>query len=131
MPIAVTCVCGRPMFAKDEFAGQRARCPSCNAVIEVPNPTRIDTLEVLDAIPVEDNRPVRSRIQSDIPEPYGDRRDEEPEDDIPDLRRRNRRYAQEQRGTFTGAVLGVIGGVLMMAVAVAWFGVALYFDRIA
>ncbi len=36
MPIKVTCICGKGLTVPDEAAGRRARCPACNAVVNVP-----------------------------------------------------------------------------------------------
>jgi hypothetical protein len=35
MPIIVTCSCGRQFKAKEEFAGQQARCPACGQVLTI------------------------------------------------------------------------------------------------
>jgi len=36
MPISVTCACGKKYTFKDKFAGRRAKCPACGAIIAVP-----------------------------------------------------------------------------------------------
>lgn len=36
MPIAVSCECGKRYRVKDELAGKRAKCPNCQAVLEIP-----------------------------------------------------------------------------------------------
>jgi hypothetical protein len=36
MSIRVACICGKQYNLKDEFAGRRAKCPACGAVIAVP-----------------------------------------------------------------------------------------------
>jgi Domain of unknown function (DUF4177) len=40
MSIEVGCVCGRSFKAKDEHAGQKAKCPACGALLEIPSPSR-------------------------------------------------------------------------------------------
>ena len=36
MPIPITCACGKQYAFKDEFAGKRAKCVKCGAIITVP-----------------------------------------------------------------------------------------------
>jgi hypothetical protein len=36
MSIEVACQCGRNLKARDEHAGQRAKCPACGAILNVP-----------------------------------------------------------------------------------------------
>ena len=36
MAIPFVCECGKSMSAKDEFAGRRLRCPSCQRVVTIP-----------------------------------------------------------------------------------------------
>jgi hypothetical protein len=36
MPIVVKCRCGRVLKARDEFAGTRAECPTCGALVQIP-----------------------------------------------------------------------------------------------
>lgn len=36
MPIQVTCACGKQYTLKNEFAGRRAKCPSCGGIIAIP-----------------------------------------------------------------------------------------------
>ncbi|MFO0884401.1 MAG: hypothetical protein U0894_09465 [Pirellulales bacterium] len=37
MPIAVNCShCGKTLKVKDEFAGKKGKCPSCNGSIPIP-----------------------------------------------------------------------------------------------
>jgi RsiW-degrading membrane proteinase PrsW (M82 family) len=38
MAIAFSCKCGRPLKARDELAGKRARCPQCGTIMEIPRP---------------------------------------------------------------------------------------------
>src|SRR5436305_584175 len=38
MPIAFSCPCGKMLRVPDEHAGRRAKCPACNAIVEVPGP---------------------------------------------------------------------------------------------
>ena len=36
MPIKARCACGRSLRARDEFAGKRARCPTCGRTVQIP-----------------------------------------------------------------------------------------------
>ncbi len=56
MPIALSCVCGRSIPVKDDFAGHNIKCPGCGAVLAVPTPEppqpaaeAFDDLEVVSA----------------------------------------------------------------------------------
>jgi DNA-directed RNA polymerase subunit RPC12/RpoP len=51
MPIQVTCACGKQYNLKEEFAGRRAKCPGCGAVIDVPRQQVGQTSEALSQIP--------------------------------------------------------------------------------
>ena len=37
MPIVAKCTCGRVLKARDEFAGSRAECPTCGAIVQIPS----------------------------------------------------------------------------------------------
>ena len=37
MAIALSCSCGKSLQVKDEFVGQRVRCPACSDVLTVPS----------------------------------------------------------------------------------------------
>jgi len=39
MAIEFRCVCGKKLTVPDDAAGRKAKCPSCNAVVNVPGPT--------------------------------------------------------------------------------------------
>ena len=36
MPITLNCACGKQYPVKDEFAGQRVKCPGCGQVLTIP-----------------------------------------------------------------------------------------------
>ncbi len=38
MPITTSCQCGKKFAVKDEFAGQRAKCPACGNILVIPKP---------------------------------------------------------------------------------------------
>ena len=37
MPLLMTCNCGKPLRVRDELAGKKVRCPSCQALLSVPD----------------------------------------------------------------------------------------------
>jgi hypothetical protein len=121
--IKVTCVCGRALQAKDEYAGRAVRCPSCQATLTLPAPDAPP--EVMD-VQQADPEPYRAAPPPPLPpEPY--RRDDYGRD--VDLRR------QPSRGSTGGGWgnatnAGVLGGCLMMVGAVVWFVLGLMNDII-
>jgi hypothetical protein len=38
MPIQFNCPCGKMLRVPDEFAGRRAKCPGCAALVDIPGP---------------------------------------------------------------------------------------------
>src|SRR5438477_7576680 len=38
MPISITCQCGKSLKVKDEWAGKKAKCPTCGNTFVVPVP---------------------------------------------------------------------------------------------
>jgi hypothetical protein len=133
MPITLRCDCGRALRVKDEFAGRKGRCPHCGTVLAIPAPeveAEEDAYEVLRAEP-------ETRVRRD-PEPAYRRREPEPEPEPepprrpvlrrePSPRRRPRRAERGgprvafEEGWFGSANAGVVGGLLMILIAVVWF----------
>ncbi|MEO0587444.1 MAG: hypothetical protein AAF078_07380 [Planctomycetota bacterium] len=55
MAIELTCgACGKTLRVADEYAGRRASCPSCNAVIDIPAASAPDTFELEELEPLEE-----------------------------------------------------------------------------
>jgi hypothetical protein len=54
MAVSFTCECGKSLQTKEEFAGQRTRCPSCGAVQVIPAPAEPEAMEpwTQDTIPL-------------------------------------------------------------------------------
>jgi hypothetical protein len=75
MAIALTCDCGRSLRLKDELAGRKIRCPSCNDSLTVPTPETNADDEALDILlgdaPAEKTpsrpAPVESGVQTEEP----------------------------------------------------------------
>jgi len=147
MPITLSCPCGRALNIKDEFAGRKIRCSACKSVLAVPaTPKEPEdlALEVLRSDEPEEDRPPprdvrRSAIQTEPPEvlparprpPREEgtstvrrRADDRPIKPRPKPRRENSRRAPRvafEEGWFGSMNAGVIGGVLMILIAVIWF----------
>lgn len=64
MAIAVSCPCGRSMQVSDEWAGKRARCPTCNVVLVVPAAKKALADDVLEADLVDDAPPKKAAAPS-------------------------------------------------------------------
>jgi hypothetical protein len=150
MPIALSCPCGRALNIKDEFAGRKIRCPACKSVLAVPAAEKEAEgddlmLEVLPADEPEDSRPHResrrAAIQAELPEVLPVRSPSRGEENVSSIRRRRDeedqpvkrrpklRREQPRRGPrvafeegwFGSINSGVVGGVLMILIAVVWF----------
>jgi hypothetical protein len=132
MPISLKCACGRALRAKDELAGRKVRCPQCSAVLNVPQAARKQPAreEILDAEllepPVRAAAPPVARASDsyaaetgagDEPRPV---RRPKPPTFRPRKPRRQPKVAFE-RGWFGSTNSGVVGGILMMVIAVVWF----------
>jgi hypothetical protein len=137
MAIPLTCDCGRFLRIKDELAGRKVRCPECRDILTVPEPdwAREGEEELLDALPAEPARREsrrRSAIQTQPswreteaessvltaePPPPRPRSRPLPERERP---RREPRVVVEQ-GWFGNTNAGVLGGLLMILIAIVWF----------
>jgi len=51
MPITFNCTCGKTLRVPDENAGRRAKCPACNAIVNVPKPEVEPEFEVVEEAP--------------------------------------------------------------------------------
>lgn len=150
MSIALKCLCGRAFNIKDDLAGRKIRCPACKLILLVPAAEKeIDPDDlVLDVLRADDPDDVpseresrRAAIQSEPPEALPVRRrsredDEEvssirrrQDDDRPVKRRPKLRREDARRGPrvafepgwFGSVNAGVVGGLLMILIAVVWF----------
>ena len=52
MPITFNCACGKTLRVPDANAGRRAKCPACNAVVNVPAPEVEPEFEIVEEVPV-------------------------------------------------------------------------------
>jgi hypothetical protein len=151
MPIELNCDCGRALRVKDTLAGKKIRCPECQSILKVPSNEADPNDLGLEVLPDEDGRQTkassgarRAAIQTEPPEvrparrrdeedetPRPRRRDEEDETPRPRRPKRNREIKRGgpsvsfEPGWFGSVNAGVIGGILMMAIAVVWFVVGL------
>ncbi len=148
MPISLTCSCGRSLKARDEFAGRKVRCPDCKNVLEVPDPNapkdpEDEILNVLlaDDSPAGDEAP-RAAVRAAPPPDERPVHPPPPRNPLPppppvrsvkkkqrDVQRSTPRVVFEE-GWFGSVNAGVVGGLLMMGIAAAWFFIALAAGRI-
>ncbi len=54
MPITFPCTCGKTLRVPDASAGRRAKCPACNAVVNIP--ALEPELEIIEDAPVAPQR---------------------------------------------------------------------------
>jgi hypothetical protein len=138
MPISLKCSCGQTLRAKDDLVGKKAKCPACGVIHNIPKPEYevVEEEEVFDAEPVEPEEritPRRSRTREDASFPApAPRRTEHVPERRPRKRKRRRIQREEEdsgvvlaRGWFGNINAGVVGGVLMILVALVWFVVGL------
>lgn len=135
MPIALSCSCGRALNVKDELAGKKIRCPACKDILTVP--ATEDDL-VLEAMPADEEEPRgrssrRAAIQAEPPTRRREEEEPPPKKKRPkrsrDIQRRGPSVTFEQ-GWFGSINAGVIGGLLMILIAVIWFVGGLMFGYI-
>ncbi len=73
MPITLNCPCGKTLRVPDASAGKRARCPVCQAVIDIPAPPPPEPEPVLEVA-----EPVLTPLPSPgYKKPFADEDDEE------------------------------------------------------
>jgi hypothetical protein len=134
MAIPVTCSCGRSCRIKDAFAGRRIRCPQCGKVLQVPDlapgpGAEGDALAALLTEPTEEARAVPEETREERIQPALSHRkvetgslyavDPRAKASLP--KSTGRRRVAFEKGWFGSANAGVVGGLLMIAIAVIWF----------
>jgi hypothetical protein len=128
MPIPLTCTCGRSLKLRDELAGKKIRCPECAAVLGVPVPKVAPAKEdILVAEAVDEEYDRRTALRAEPPPP---RRSGSHDAPSRSRKRASLRYSEDPRrdrnSSFGGALsgtgnAGVLGGLLMILIAVVWF----------
>jgi hypothetical protein len=63
MPIPVTCACGKKLNAPDTLAGKRAKCPTCQKLVLIPEPLELFEDEV-ELLPNSPQKPPASKTQT-------------------------------------------------------------------
>jgi len=137
MAISLACPCGKNLKVKDTLAGKKIYCPECKDVLRVPEPE----VEVLLLEEEPQHAPKRTpSTRQDIregepPAPRKARRkvmEDEDYDDTPPPRRKKKKKqsAMINEGWFGSINGGVLGGVLMIFIAVVWFVLGMMADRI-
>jgi hypothetical protein len=127
MAISVACECGKKYRVKDSLAGKKIRCADCSELIRIPKPK---------AAPVDDEDEFAELLEES-------REQEESQPALPPpIKRRakaTKRKAESdnsdrgralEKGWFGSTNGGVLGGVLMVVIAVVWFVAGLAGGRI-
>ncbi len=143
MPIQWTCSCGKVLQAKEEFAGRRSRCPGCGEVQVVPQneedeapappppPPRASAAQSASGssrrrVVVEDDDDAPPPPPPPSPSPFANL-DEDEEPSEPKKKKKKKPLATASRGGGVfgpesyGMSKGVIGGLIMMLIAIVWF----------
>jgi hypothetical protein len=144
MPIQFTCKCGQTLEMEEIYAGQEVECSICNALVVVPSKNRAKPISKRPAdsqqtpkeepnespkgsfkVADDDEKPRRRREREYDEDDEKPRRRREREYDEDDERPRKRKQADNGGGFFSTekSILnaGVLGGLLAMIGAVAWF----------
>jgi hypothetical protein len=139
MPIRLTCDCGVTLQAKDEHAGKKTRCPKCSKILEIPAaappPAPPEEEYIPDALPADDGQKVQAGNAYDFADEPPPRPKVREPLERPRVKKNGNKAAAQGGGGFFGPEMagmryGVLGGLAMMAIAVIWFVVGLFFDYI-
>ncbi len=139
MPSSLTCSCGRVLRVKEGLAGKKARCPGCQAVLLIPEdePAKVDdeasNLLLGDSIADRPREPARH--EPDLPDPIQRPLYQPPSKALgpAPAKKREPLYGERraappvtfERGWFGSTNAGMIGGMLMIVIAIVWFVVGL------
>ncbi len=139
MAISFQCTCGRDLRVKDELAGRRVRCPNCSSILTIPKAAQPDIeYNAGDVLLAETpGNPEKEPESEESEVPTSTAIADRPlyRAPPPEKKRRplsNRKVAQREResrglpiafeeGWFGSMNAGVIGGLLMIVIAIAWF----------
>src|SRR5260370_33128427 len=127
MSVSITCPCGKKYRVKDTLAGKKIRCTDCAEVLKVPlqDAGNVAELDEFDTLPTP-SRDQEER-QSSLP-PRTKRRSKVMRRDVePDEPASRKLIEKRWFGSTSG---GVLGGVLMIVIAIVWFVVGLAGGRI-
>jgi len=131
MPISIACSCGKKYRVKEALAGKKIRCADCSELIKVPAQEAEEDAEFDEF--------------AGLPPARAGNDDDEDEDEPslpPRVKRRSKpakstvkadkpaRQDHANKGWFESTFGSVLGGILMMVVAIVWFVVGLFGDRI-
>src|SRR5882724_7462068 len=118
MSISISCTCGKKYRVNETLAGKKIRCKACDEVLKVPREEADDAAESdeFDGLLTPDTD--RDERQASLPpkvkrRPKPTRRDVEVDEPAP------RKLIE--KGWFGSTSGGVLGGILMMVIAVVWF----------
>ena len=121
MALPLVCSCGQKLQARDEWAGRKVQCPKCATFLTVP--PLLD--EQFSKAPASFDVIEPGAIQSGTPGPSSEAAPRpDLDDDDTEYDRRVRRAKREARTSrlFTGSSGEILGGILMIAGGIVWFG---------
>jgi hypothetical protein len=139
MPITFECGCGAELRVADEFAGKRAKCPSCEAVVPVPErraeepeeprPRKAPTARRVAERDEEGEDQSRRREEGDDRPRFGKRRITD-DGSAQDWKSKDETSGKSRSLEGKVANGGIVGGIVAMVIAVVWFVVGLAAGRI-
>ncbi len=127
MPISIACSCGKSYRVKETLAGKKIRCADCAELIKVPVQVADDDAEFDEFGPLQPAADDREESEPSLP-PRVKRRSNPTKQDV-----RSDQPARQKllkKGWFESTNGGILGGVLMMLIAVVWFVAGLAAGRI-
>ena len=146
MAISVECPCGKSYRIKDSFAGRKVRCRDCGKVLEVPAADESydaeeDIADQAKADRSDEERAVRRKRRDEAPPASSDEESSgSREERAPRKRVRRRKVARKrsepgsgvafEEGWFGNINAGIAAGAVMILIAVVWFVLGLWADRI-
>jgi len=126
MSISIACSCGKTYRVKETLAGKKIRCADCSELINVPaqvvEDDEFDEFATLE--PADDDG---EESEPSLPPRVKRRSKTTKHEETPNRPARQRVLKQ---GWFESTNGGVLGGILMMVIAVVWFVVGLAAGRI-
>ena len=127
MSISIACSCGKKYRVKETLAGKKIRCADCAELIKVPlqvagHDAQFD--EYASLLPAASDQ---EESEPSLP-PRLKRRSKTTKRDVASDKPARKKLLK--KGWFESTQAGVLGGVLMIVIAVAWFVLGLAGGRI-
>jgi hypothetical protein len=127
MPISIACSCGKKYRVKETLAGKKIRCADCAELIKVPLPVADNDAE-FDVFAVQEPAAGDGDESEPSLPPRTKRRSNTTTRDVTSDQPARQKLLK--KGWFESTNGGVLGGVLMILIAVVWFVAGLAAGRI-